>query len=53
MHRFALIPLDAVCAGDQLGRGIERGRPRPKARAIGRLRGARHPVFFLERLIGP
>ena len=24
MHRFALIPLDAVCAGDQLGRGIRR-----------------------------
>jgi len=24
MHRFALVPLDAVCAGDQLGRGIRR-----------------------------
>jgi hypothetical protein len=24
MHRFALIPLDAVCAGDHLGHGIRR-----------------------------
>jgi hypothetical protein len=24
MHRFALVPLDAVCAGDHLGRRIRR-----------------------------
>jgi hypothetical protein len=44
MHRFALVPLDAVCAGDH--------RPRPKAQATGRLDGARHPVSSLERVIG-
>jgi hypothetical protein len=51
MHRFALIPLDAVCAGDHLGQGIR--REVDHARATGRLDGAPYPVFSLERVIGP